>query len=247
MKISQFNRETVLMDGKQIGCYTYTEFGSKNRQGGVRSLNLENKVVKQFENEANPQRCHVKILDKYLDLIPAEAKDSDVFYLTPLSKKPDELGKPWFTCTPVGRNRLNAMMKEMCKVAEFDTTLTNHSLRAYGATKMFQAKVPEKLIQQRTGHKSLEALRRYERTSLPQLLDVSTVMDDHTVAPVSVMQTASTSCTTTTSENPTIVFKGCTFTGCAISMSGQASNENTYEHGIQDLFKGIDMDDVFND
>jgi len=85
------------------------------------------------------------------------------------------------------------MVKEMCKEAEFND---NYSLRAYGATKMFQAKVPEKLIQQRTGR---------------------------------------------------IVFKGCTFTGHAISMSGQASNENTYEYGMQDFFKGIDIDDVFND
>jgi len=61
LKISQLSWETVVVDGKQIGCYTYMEFGSKNRQGGIRSLNLENKVVKQFEYEADPQRCHVKI------------------------------------------------------------------------------------------------------------------------------------------------------------------------------------------
>jgi len=30
-------------------------------------------------------------------------------------------------------------------------------------------------------------------------------------------------------------------------MLGQASNENTYEYGIEDLLKGIDIDDVFND
>ena len=54
----------------------------------------------------------------------------------------------------------------MCKEAEFDKSFTNHSLRAYGATKMYQAKVPEKLIQQRTGHRSLEGLCRYEHNSL---------------------------------------------------------------------------------
>ena len=40
----------------------------------------------------------------------------------------------------------------------------------------FQTHVPEKLIQQRTGHRSLEALRQYERISDAQLLDVSNVM-----------------------------------------------------------------------
>ena len=234
------------MDGKCIRCYSYREFGSKN-QGGIKSLNLQNKVVKQYENVTNPQICHVKILDKYLDVLSA----NDVFYLTPLPKKPAEPGKPWYTNTPVGRNRLNSMMK-MCKEAEFDTTFTNHSLRAYGATKMFQAKVPEKIIQQRTGHKSLEVLHCYKCTSLPQLVDVFNVMNNDTVVPVPLIQTyqsttTTTTCTTTTSENPSIVFKGCTFTGCSISMSGQASNENKYKNGVQEFFQGIDIDDFFDD
>ena len=33
---------------------------------------------------------------------------------------------------------------------------TNHSLRAYSATKLYNAGVPEKVIQDRTGHRSLE-------------------------------------------------------------------------------------------
>ena len=41
---------------------------------------------------------------------------------------------------------------------------------------LFQAQVPEKLIQQRTGHRSLDALRQYEHTSASQLLDVSNIM-----------------------------------------------------------------------
>ena len=36
---------------------------------------------------------------------------------------------------------------------------TNHSLRATAASELFCANVPEKLIQERTGHKSLQALR----------------------------------------------------------------------------------------
>ena len=65
MKISQFVRETVLMDGKRIGCYSYTEIGSKNHQGGFGMLNMQNKVVQQYENESNPERCHIRILDQY--------------------------------------------------------------------------------------------------------------------------------------------------------------------------------------
>ena len=57
------------------------------------------------------------------------------------------------------------------------------------------------------------------------------VTDNGSVAQVPVMQTyqttASTTCTTITTETPTIVLKGCTFTGCAISMSGEASYETS--------------------
>ena len=52
----------------------------------------------------------------------------------------------------------------------------NHSLRATGATEMFAANVPEKLIQSRIGHHSLEALRLYERPSHAQHQAVSNIL-----------------------------------------------------------------------
>ena len=53
--------------------------------------NVKNKVVKQYENISNPQRCHVKMLDRYFELLPKEARSNDV---CPLSKTPTEPGKP---------------------------------------------------------------------------------------------------------------------------------------------------------
>ena len=57
------------------------------------------------------------------------------------------------------------MIKNMCRDAGISGKKTNHSLRATGTTEMFQAQVPEKIIQERTGHRSVAALRTYERTS----------------------------------------------------------------------------------
>ena len=54
----------------------------------------------------------------------------------------------------------------MCASANIDKT--NHSLRATGATELFRAGVPEKIIQQRTGHMSLKGLHIYERTTIDQ-------------------------------------------------------------------------------
>ena len=78
----------------------------------------------------------------------------------------------------LGKNWLNSMLKEMCSQAGLSIEFSNHSLRAYGATSLFQAKVPEKLIQQHIGHKSLKALRQYECTSDGQLLDVSNIVSN---------------------------------------------------------------------
>ena len=112
VKLSQFKRQTSVVNGKELASYTYTEFGSKNRQGGFSFLNQHNKIVQHYQGN-NPERCHVAVMDKYLSLLPAEAKDQDVFYLTPLSKRPDDPRRSWYTKTPVGRNRLNAMIKEI--------------------------------------------------------------------------------------------------------------------------------------
>uniref|UniRef100_A0A1X7UYK7 Uncharacterized protein n=1 Tax=Amphimedon queenslandica TaxID=400682 RepID=A0A1X7UYK7_AMPQE len=49
------------------------------------------------------------------------------------------------------------MMKEMSTEAGFDKVKTNHSLQATGATAMFNAWLPEKIIQKNTSHRSLEA------------------------------------------------------------------------------------------
>ena len=83
---------------------------------------------------------------------------------------------PWFRTVLIRKNTLGKMMKNMCKNAGISGGYTNHSLRAYGATTLFQAQVPETLIQQRTGHGSLDALRQYKRTSAAQLLDVSNII-----------------------------------------------------------------------
>ena len=99
-------------------------------------------------------KCHVKILDKYLRVLPADARSKDVFYLKPLKHVPSEADAPWFSSVPIGRNKLNGLLKEMCAEAGIMGNFSNHSLRAYGATTLFQSSISKKLIQQRTGHQT---------------------------------------------------------------------------------------------
>ena len=54
---------------------------------------------------------------------------------------------------------------------------TNHSLRATALTRMFTSGISEKVIADRSGHRSTKALRCYERTSEQQQQAMSAVIN----------------------------------------------------------------------
>jgi hypothetical protein len=145
----------------------YTEYGSKNRPGGRKQLNLSNKAVRFYSQQSLGSRCHVYLLKLYISKLPQTAIDKDLFYCKPLSKLLTD--KPWYCAVPVGHNTLDKKLKEIFLAAGIDSHgKTNHSLRATSINRMFHAKVPEKMIMQRSGHMSKEGLRSYEHTSLDQ-------------------------------------------------------------------------------
>ena len=62
--------------------YTYTENASKNRSGGFNQLNVENKIVHQYQDLSLGARCHVAPLDMYFSKLP---ETDDIFYVRPVS------------------------------------------------------------------------------------------------------------------------------------------------------------------
>ena len=91
---------------------TYTKHSSKNQAGGFSQLYVPSKVVQQYKDVDAGERCHVAILDKYLSLLLEKAKKEDVFYLRPLEKYPKK-GQVWFSSTPLDKNTLHNMVKNM--------------------------------------------------------------------------------------------------------------------------------------
>ena len=142
--------------------YIYTENSSKNKQGGLQQMRLDHKVVTVVSNPKLGEHCPVYILDKYISKLPEKAKNMDLFYCRACPKLPKNPEDPWFIATPVGKNTLSNMVREMCQEAGIEGEKSNHSLRVAGTSSLFAAGVPEKIIQGRTGHVSLSALRRYE-------------------------------------------------------------------------------------
>ena len=135
-------------------------------------LQVEKKCVPCYAVPENTPMCLVFLLDKYFDKLSLFAFENDVLYCRPKASTPTVDCVAWYEAAPVGKNKLGNMVKEMCIEGNV-AVKTNHSLRATGASSMFQNNVPEKIIQNTTGHRSLEALRKYEKTSVEQHQAVS--------------------------------------------------------------------------
>lgn len=65
-----------------------------------------------------------------------------------------------FTNQNLGIHQISQLLPEICSRAEV-ARRTNHGMRRTSISAMFTMRLPEKEIQRRTRHKSIEALREY--------------------------------------------------------------------------------------
>ena len=144
LKLSQFR---FGVNDKMVDFVCYTEFGSKNRSGSYKDK-AENKVVKHFADESLGERYYVHLLQLYWSKLSPDVFAKSCWHPKQKLSSDDSF---WFTSARCGRNHLAGMVKQMCADAQISEK-SNHSLRVTGATRMFNAQVPEKIIQERTGH-----------------------------------------------------------------------------------------------
>ena len=117
----------------------------------------------------------VRLYKLYNSHCPADRPDH-AYYLRPLQKPVSDC---WYSNQPVGHNKLDTSISRMCKNAGITGYHTNHSLRATAATRLHQSgSVEEQEIMERTGHRSIEAVRSYKRSSHEQLEQVSDILNN---------------------------------------------------------------------
>ena len=85
--------------------------------------------------------------------------------------------KKWFSNKPLGHQTLSTTVARLCKSAGISGFKTNHSLRATAATRLYQSGVDEQLVMERTGHRSLDGVRNYKRTSNAQREELSDILN----------------------------------------------------------------------
>ena len=117
-------------------------------------------------------RCLVELYKLYFQLVKYEGSKVDAFYLRPNMKYLS------FSNSPVGVNTLSDILPDMCRAVGIKVK-TSHSLRVTCATVLFQHGVGEKLIRDRTGHRS-NALFKYEKANKEQISNVSRILGSST-------------------------------------------------------------------
>ncbi len=133
----------------------------------------------------------------------------------------------------------------MCQNAGIAGYRTNHSLRATAATRLYQAAVDEQLIMERTGHRSIEGVRSYKRTTAAQQQGLSDVLNgtrqdlsvvstglnrvNPAATPGGVVMNKSESLTTNVIHNPPAF----NFQSCSVTIINNHSDlfyHNNYAH-----------------
>jgi hypothetical protein len=98
---------------------------------------------------------------RHLSHVPKETSDN-AFYLRALPKPKGEI---WYYKKAMGWETLGNAVKKIMKKAGFEGHYTNHSLRCSSATRLYDAGIPEKVIQEMTGHRSSDGVKAYKCTS----------------------------------------------------------------------------------
>ena len=192
----------------------YTEDISKNHPGGLKGRKITPKVVLHHQNLDNPQRCFVRLFKMYRQMCPADAPP-DAFYLQP-SKKPSS--SCWYTKSPLGHSSLSTTVARLCKSAGIDGFKTNHSLRATATSRLYQSGVDEQLVMERTGHRSIEGVRSYKRTSDSQREALSDILNGPK-RPKSATNSSppATSVFSSTQQSQQLNLSSATFQNCTVN------------------------------
>ena len=169
------NSQITIHQENSIRFLLYKEDVRKTRQGGLKHRKIFPKMVCAYENILQPERCIVRLFEKYMSVHPKNIKNTD-FYLRPLANPCENC---WYSCQPIGCNTLSNVVSKIAKKAGIEGKVTNHSLCATAASCLYNENFDEQLICEITGHRS-NAVRGYKHSSYNQLKSISNILYGNT-------------------------------------------------------------------
>ena len=93
--------------------------------------------------------------------------------------------------SPVGHNKLGNVVSKMCTDADLQGQFSNHSLRATTATRGLEKGISDKLIMERTGHRDIRSLQRYQRPDVSTKIEISNALNCRSKGSVAEMEAES--------------------------------------------------------
>ena len=170
--INQRSQFSFVHNPKGVKCIVYQEdHVTKTHDGGLKDMRREHKTVWIYPNKGNPNRCPVRLIEKYLNLCSPYHKKCN-FYLQSL---PKPTPNQWYGQQVVGQHTIAKVVQTLMKDAGIPGFFTNHSTRCTGGTRLFNAGVQRKLVKECTGHAS-DAIDKYQITSDEQREMLSSII-----------------------------------------------------------------------
>ena len=124
----QIRVKSLMVSRKMVppcSCPIYREDSvTKTNRGGLCDMKKECKVV-WIKPNSNINRCPVRIIEKYIKLLPTTGVKPNLYLRSLKFTKPTV----WYCETPLGINKVRSVVSEMLKDAGLDGYFTNHSPR----------------------------------------------------------------------------------------------------------------------
>lgn len=129
-------------------------------------------MVCSFSGDPN---CPVALYKAYADKRPdSMCLPESRFYLG-TNKLYSQSGK-WFTCQPLGKNKLGQIASTMSDKAGFQARHVNHSGRKTCISKLLDANIPPTEVAQLSGHKNIMSLNHYNTVNLQKQIQMSSII-----------------------------------------------------------------------
>ena len=197
----------------------------------MKGRKIKQKVVRHHANINNQERCFLPLFKRYRALCPSYAPPH-AFYLQPLRSP---TASCWYSNRPLGHNTLRNTVARLCSSAGIQGYKTNHSLRATATSRLYQSGVEEQQVMERTGHRSVEGVRSYKRTSDQQRQAIlnqpcSSATSSSTVIPAVTSATSNSVSLATASTQQLqrgIHLPSATFNNCTITFNATPSVDHT--------------------
>lgn len=145
----------------------------KTNKGGLRHRQVSEKNIVHYDSDSSV--ATYKLLKLYFERLHACGIIDGPFYRRPLV---EHCNRPRYGVSPIGVHSISKLLPAAAKKAKIPNSknITGHSGKVSCATTLYRKNFDEKLIRERTGHRS-NALENYKRTSSEQKKEVSKHLD----------------------------------------------------------------------